>query len=337
MKNILVTGGAGSIGSNLVKKLIDKDDTGKIVILDNFSSGFMRNLSDIENNNKLIVINGSICNDESIEKAFAHSIDQVYHLAVNFANQSSVDNPEKDLMTNGIGTIKILEAAKKYKVNKFLLAGSSCVYKPGKEKFIEHGPIELTTPYAITKMLSEYYVTFFNKYHNMDCVIVRYFNSYGPCTHPGKFRGVVPNFFWDAMHNKPLVVTGTGEETRPFTFVDDVVEGTILAMNETDHVKLDKFFGHPLDKNDNIVYNIGNSNSITIKALAEKINIVCNNSAGIKYIPKRDWDVIPHRSVDANKAKNKFGFNAKFDIDIGLQLTYMWLKENFNDITYEVD
>ena len=242
-KNILVTGGAGAIGSNLVKSLIG--NCNKLVILDDFSSGRHENVDDLINTTNVEIVDGNICDQSVIDEAFSHNIDQVYHLAVNFANQNSVDNPQKDLTTNGIGVIKVLEASVQNDIEKFLLSSSSCVYRPGKEAFVEHGPIELTTPYAITKMLSEYYVTFFNKFHNLPAV--------------------------RAMNGLPLQITGDGSETRPFTYVQDIVDGTILAMN-SDINSSNTFSGHPMNKENNIVYNIGNHNSVTILEFAELVN-----------------------------------------------------------------
>ena len=322
---VLVTGGAGAIGTNLVRALINNNDCSKVVIVDNFSSGFHNNLEDLDSE-KIELINGNICDQSVIDEAFSHNIDYVYHLAVNFANQNSVNNPEKDLMTNGIGTVKVLQASVDNNVKKFLLSSSSCVYKPGDERFVEHGPVELTTPYAITKMLSEYYVTFYSKFYNLPAVIVRYFNSYGPGIRPGKFRGVVPNFFYRAMNGLPLVITGDGSETRPFTYVQDVVDGTICAMKRSKNIRLEKFYGHPIDTDDNLIYNIGNDNSITILELAEKINDICENSANIEYISKRNWDMIPNRAVQNDKAKRELNFEPKYSVDKGLRLTHEWFR-----------
>jgi len=322
-KNILVTGGAGAIGSNLVKSLIG--NCNKLVILDDFSSGRHENVDDLINTTNVEIVDGNICDQSVIDEAFSHNIDQVYHLAVNFANQNSVDNPQKDLTTNGIGVIKVLEASVQNDIEKFLLSSSSCVYRPGKEAFVEHGPIELTTPYAITKMLSEYYVTFFNKFHNLPAVIVRYFNSYGPGDVPGRFRGVVPNFLMRAMNGLPLQITGDGSETRPFTYVQDIVDGTILAMN-SDINSSNTFSGHPMNKENNIVYNIGNHNSVTILEFAELVNKICNNSAGIEFVGRRDWDMFPNRAVDNDKARNELNFKINHDLGTGLKLTHDWFK-----------
>ena len=323
-KTIFVTGGGGAIGSNLVNTIIN--DCKKIVILDDFSSGRSDNLT----SEKVHIVDGDICNQSVIDEAFSYGINQVYHLAANFANQNSVDNTEKDLRTNGIGVVKVLQASVENKIEKFLATSSSCVYKPGNKPFIETGHIELTTPYAITKMLSEYYISFYSKFHNLSSVIVRPFNSYGPGDVPGRFRSVVPNFFLNAINGLPLTITGDGSETRPFTYVQDIVNGLVCAMNNSPDIKLKKFGGHPVDKNDTLVYNIGNDTSITILELAEKINEICQNKAGVEFIPRRDWDKFPNRAVQNDKAKNDLDFEIQYDVDVGLRLTYDWFKtQNF--------
>ena len=327
VNTILVTGGTGAIGANLVRRLIDRCD--KLIILDNLSSGFSNNLP---KSDKIKLVRGNICDDKTLDEAFTDKINHVYHLAANFANQNSVDYPEKDLQTNGLGTIKLLRYCVENKVDKFLLASSSCVYKSATEPFIEHGQLELTTPYAITKLLSEYYVTFYNKFYGLPAVIVRYFNSYGPYTHPGKFRGVVPNFLWSAMHGEPLTITGTGDETRPFTFVQDIIDGTLLAMEKGCRTDLGSFCSHPTDPDDNLVYNIGNERSVKISHLAETINKICGNKSEIKYLPRRDWDVIPNRAVCIDKAKKELGFQTRFTLEEGLKKTYEWyIGEEFDE------
>ena len=256
-KNIMVTGGAGAIGANLVKELVNRGDN--VIVLDDVSSGDLKNLDECVDD--ITIITGDIRKQSVVDEAFSYPIDQVYHLAVNFANQNSVDNPEKDLDVNGRGIIKILDACVKNNVKKFLLTSSSCVYKPGDDKFVEDGEIELTTPYAITKLLSEHYVKFFNNFHGLPVVTVRLFNSYGPGDIPGRFRSVVPNFLHSAVNGEALNITGDGSETRPFTYVLDIVNGIILSMDNSSD-----------DTDGNLVYNIGNDNSITILELAEKIN-----------------------------------------------------------------
>jgi len=324
MKNILITGGFGAIGSSLAKKL-SENKKNKIFIIDNFSSGYESNLPSKEN---IVVINGNLIEDSVIEDVFSNGINYIYHLAANFANQNSVDNPEKDLITNGLGTLKILEAAAKYKISKILYSSSSCIYKPIDGPFLENGPLTLTTPYAITKLLGEHYVCFYNTFKKIPSVIVRYFNSYGPGDYPGNFRSVVCNFFAKALNNESLIITGDGLETRPFTYIDDIVNGTILAMEKSNSEDTRNYFNHPLNEK-NIVYNISNPNTVKIKDLAKKINDLCQNKSSIKYVPRRDWDVIKNRNVFTDKAKNELGFEATINIDEGLKRTLEWFKSSY--------
>lgn len=327
-KNILVTGGTGAIGSNLVKRLIEIDDFDTLVILDNNSSGHADNALP---HPKIVYVYGDICDDEVLSKVFEHNITHVYHLAANFANQLSVDFPVKDLTTNGIGIVKLLEKSVAHNVEKFLYSSSSCVYRPTGEPFTETSPLMLSTPYAITKLLSEHYVTFYSKFRGLPAVVVRYFSSYGPGDYPGKFRSVIPNFLWSAMHGMPLTITGTGEETRPFTYVGDIVEGTIAAMEKSQHKVLKNYYTHPLEADDNLVYNIGTEVATTMSDLAQKVNALCGNKSEIVYVPRRDWDVVLHRPVDASKARKELNFEAQTSLDEGLRKTLDWFEsDGFN-------
>ena len=202
-KAILVTGGAGAIGSNLTKALI-KTEAAKIVVLDDLSSSERWNVPDAPN---VIFIHGSVLDEEILKRAFSNKIDFVFHLAAHFANQNSVDNPETDLMVNGLGTLKVLQHSHLYKVKKFIFASSGCsVYGsqaplPLKEDFVS---LHLDTPYQITKLLGELYCNFFYNYYGLPVAIARYFNVYGPGEIPGKYRNVIPNFIWWALHKKSL-------------------------------------------------------------------------------------------------------------------------------------
>ncbi|MFT5036459.1 MAG: UDP-glucose 4-epimerase [Candidatus Azotimanducaceae bacterium] len=324
-KTILVTGGTGAIGSNLIKQLTTSQAYDKLVILDNNSSGHADNIQESEN---IVVVNGDICDEAVLEKAFSEGITHVYHLAANFANQNSVNYPVKDLTTNGLGVVKLLEKCVEHDVKKILYASSSCVYKPVVGAFSETSPIMLSTPYSITKMLSEYYVTFFNKYKGLPAVIVRYFSSYGPGDYPGQFRSVIPNFLWKATHNEPLIITGTGKETRPFTYIDDIVNGSIAAMDNSGDRIVKSYYTHPHEADDNLIYNIGTETTTEMIELAEKINALTGNTAGIEYVERRDWDEMPHRGVDASKAKKELNFDATISLDEGLQKTLEWFKSD---------
>ena len=231
-KTVLVTGGAGAIGGNLVRRL-NELDTKKIVILDDLSSSYEWN---IPRGPKIQFIKGDILDEEKLKWAFKGRPEIVYHLAAHFANQNSVDNPETDLMVNGMGTLKVLEHAHLVNVERFVYASSGCgIYGAGCQIPFREETVSmmLYTPYQVTKMLGELYTNYFYNLYEMPIVNARFFNSYGPGEAPGKYRNVIPNFFFWAMSKKPLPITGTGEETRDFTYVGDIVNG-LLAMAHYD-------------------------------------------------------------------------------------------------------
>ncbi len=307
-KTALVTGGAGAIGSNLSGELVRRGC--KTIIIDNLSSGFKSNIP-----KGCEFIYGDICDESALKKAFSHSPDFVFHLAANFANQNSVDNPERDLMVNGMGILKVLKFSKDNNVQKFVFSSSSCVYGAKSSPLREEDHFDgLGTPYAFTKLLGEHYVNFFNRHFGIKTAIVRYFNSYGPNEYPGKYRNVIPNFIQEALKKNPLVITGTGEETRDFTFVGDIVNGTLLAA-EAESANRECF-------------NIGSGKEVKINVLAEKINSVTGNASGIKYIERRNWDHVTRRLASIEKSGKILGYKPKTSLDEGLKITAQWLKKS---------
>jgi len=304
-KRILITGGAGAIGTNLVHRL--KDDNG-LWVLDDLSSGRKENLNLNEN---LIFIEGTVTDDGVLKRIFSEGIEIVFHLAANFANQNSVEHPRRDLDVNGMGTLKLLEYARDYEVERFIYTSSSCVYGNREGVFSEDcKDFNVDTPYAITKLLAERYTTFFNEYYGLPTVILRYFNCYGPWEFPGKYRNVIPNFFQWAREGKPLPITGSGVETRDFSFVEDTINGTILAASSD--IAVGK------------IYNIGSGKETKILDMAKLINKICNNKAGIKLIERRSWDRVSRRLADISKAEEEFGYQPKTNLEDGLQKTYEW-------------
>jgi nucleoside-diphosphate-sugar epimerase len=168
------------------------------------------------------------------------------------------------------------------------------------------------TPYAATKLLGERYVEFFSRHHGLDAVIVRYFNTYGPGELPGRYRNVIPNFFYSAMKSQELRITGSGEETRDFNFVEDTVAGTIRASEIA---------------SSGAVYNIGSGRETTILTVATRINQIVGNPAGIEFVEERKWDTVPRRLASIERAVSELGYRPAVGIDEGLQKTYEWLKE----------
>jgi len=308
---VLVTGGAGSIGSNLIKRLLE-ENCGNIIVLDDLSSGFRNNIS--LSNPRIKFIEGSITDKNSLEAAFSDAIEYIFHLAGHFANQSSVNHPKEDLTTNALGTLMLLEkACSLKKLKRFLYASSSCVYAASEKILTEESQRAPHTPYAISKLAGEHYVSFFQHHYGMPTTILRYFNVYGPGEHPGKYRNVIPNFIDLALRQKPLPITGDGTETRTFTFIDDAVEGTIqAALNDTAKGK---------------DFNISSETEMEILVLSEKINKLTGNRAGLTFLKPRHWDNVRRRITSIKKANATFGYQPTTSIDVGLSQTLSWFKE----------
>jgi len=315
---ILVTGGAGFIGSNLTRRLLQYD-VEKIIVIDDLSAGHDWL---VPRDERIIFFRRSILDDEVLKRAYALRPDIVFHLAAHFANQNSVDHPETDLLVNGLGTLKVLEYANIARVGRVVVAGSGCaVY--GHEAplpFREDMPpaLRYTTPYQIHKLLTELYAYWFHEYYKLPVTVVRYFNVYGPGEVPGKYRNVIPNFIYWALNKQPLPITGTGEETRDFTYVEDAVEATILAAVKKEAV------GGP--------FNIAGGREIKIKYLAELVNKLTGNPAGITYKPRRDWDRSVRRLASIEKAKKVLGWQPKTPFEEGLKKTIEWFKQNWENI-----
>ncbi|MCX6653528.1 MAG: NAD-dependent epimerase/dehydratase family protein [Candidatus Bathyarchaeota archaeon] len=321
-KTILVTGGAGAIGGNLVKAL-NALETKKIIILDNLSSGYKWT---IPSGLKIQFIEGDILDDAKLKWVFKSKPEIVYHLAAHFANQNSVDNPEKDLMVNGLGILKVLQYAQLVNVERFIYSSSGCgIYGlDSKMPFEEHDiSIQLYTPYQITKMLGELYTNYFHNLYDLPIVNARFFNSYGPGEVPGRYRNVIPNFIYWAMNGKPLPITGSGEETRDFTYVEDIVNALLSMAHYEDAV------GEAI--------NIGSGSEIRIKDLADWVNELTTNPGGIVFKERRDWDKKSRLLSNIEKARRMIHYEPKIDFRKGLELNHRWFKENWDNICKSVD
>ena len=321
-KTVLVTGGAGAIGSNLVKTLNDLE-TKKIVILDDLSSSYEWN---IPIGPKIQFIKGSILDDEKLKLAFKEKPEIVYHLAGHFANQNSVDNPEIDLMINGMGTLRVLEYAKRARIERFIYASSGCgIYgEDSKTPFEEHDvSLQLYTPYQVTKMLGELYTNYFHNLYDLPIVNARLFNSYGPGEVPGKYRNVIPNFFYWSLNGQPLPITGTGNETRDFTYVGDLIAG-LLAMAYYDDAVGEAF-------------NLATGKEIRIIDVAEWILKLTGNEAGVVFKNSREWDKKKRLLGSIEKARRILDYEPKTDFGEGLNHSHTWFAENWQKIKRSSD
>jgi len=307
-ETILITGGAGAIGSQLIENLVADHH---VMVLDDLSSGWFKNLRNLP----IKFWRGSVTDDEILNEIFAENPTVVFHLAANFANQNSVDYPQKDALVNGLGTLKMLEFSRKAKVKRFIYTSSSCVYgnfaEPIREDMVGEN---LDTPYAISKLNGEHYVRFFHDYHQLPTVVLRLFNSYGPGEYPGKYRNVIPNFIYKAMNGETLTITGTGEETRDYTYIDDTVHALKLCMDRNEAVGQ--------------IFNTGTGIETSMNEMIACLGKALNMQVPTVHQPRRDWDHIARRRSDITKISSMLGYQPTVTLEEGFRRTVEWFKEN---------
>ena len=304
--SILVTGGNGAVGSHLVKNLLE--ESAKVVVLDDFSQSSQKNLP---SNKNLKIIQGNITNEKILKKTFSIKYDYVFHLAARFANELSVKDPMEDLKVNTQGALQVLLHSSKQNLKRFIYTSSSSLYGVQNATLFKETLIpNPSTPYAASKLSTEHYCNAIGKLTGLKYAIVRLSNSYGPLDPPGKFRNVIPNFFDAAMKNKNLVITGTGNETRDFTFIDDTVNGIILAATKK--------------QAENQIFNLGTGKETKILKIAKIISELTKSKSNIVFKSRREFDPIQRRKMDISKARNFLGYSPDIEIKNGLKLTSNW-------------
>jgi UDP-glucose 4-epimerase len=298
-KKVLVTGGAGAIGSNIVSILLEKGFS--VDIIDNLTSGRMDTIP-----KEVKLYNQDIADYIDLEPNYNYII----HAAAFFANQNSVDYPIRDLLTNGIGILQLLEFAKKNKsLLKFVYLSSSCVYgnNPGQEESseIKH----LDTPYAISKFIGEKYCEYYYEQFGLKTLVFRIFNSYGPGEYPGKYRNVIPNFIHQIYTNGKITVTGSGYETRDFNYVEDISSIIIQSLNS------------PIV---NQIFNLGSNIETSINELISLLREITTIDFQVEYTGKRSWDSVDKRFANNSKLLQFFPKINFLPIEIGLKKTVIW-------------
>ena len=320
-KNILVTGGAGAVGTNLVSALATTNAR-KVIILDNLSSSTEWMVPTTPN---IEFVKGDILNEQDLRRVFLRNPSIVFHLAALFANQNSVDHPEMDLLVNGLGTLRVLQYSVIAGVTRFVYASSSSAVYAGLSMPLIEDSVSLRadTPYQATKMLGELYCTFFQSYYGLSTVRARFFNSYGPGELPGKYRNVIPNFIFLALQGKPLPVMGTGEDTRDWTYVDDIVDA-LLRMGCVEQASGEAF-------------NIGSGTETPVIKVAQLINEFTGNESGIKFIEKRAWDRTTRRLASIEKAQNLLGYTPRYSLSEGISATIAWFQKHWGKLVSKVE
>ncbi len=315
-KVILVTGGAGAIGTNLVRRLAELGAR-MVIVLDNLVASPIWNVPSLPN---VMFVQGDITNEVDLKRCYAEKPEIVFHLAAFFANQNSVDYPQNDLMVNGLGTLLLYQYSTMCGVDRFVYASSGCsIYGcaaplPLYEDFVS---LHLTTPYQITKMLGELYGNFFMHHHDLPVVKCRFFNSFGPGEVPGQYRNVIPNFIHRAMQGLPLPFTGLDEASRDFTYVDDLVDALVRAAY------FDEAIGHEM--------NLAGGREIRILDMAERVNKLTGNKAGIVRGTPRKWDTKVRLLASIERAHELLGgWKPEMDFDEGLRRNIAWFEERWD-------
>lgn len=328
-QKILVVGGAGFVGSNLVKALLQSSPR-EIVIVDNLLSAERVNLP---TQSRVRFIEGSITDDKILAK-LEDDIDYVFHLATYHGNQSSIYDPLADHKNNTLTTLKLYERIKQFKkLKKVVYSSAGCTVA---EKTFnqarattEDAPVSLylDSPYQISKIFGEFYSNYYFKKYGMPVVKARFQNVYGPgeILGAGKWRGtpatvwrnVTPTFIYRAIKQMPLIVENEGLATRDFIYVDDIVRGLILCA---------------MAGGSGEVYNLASGLETSILKLAKLINELTNNPIPIRFGPKRNWDKSGRRFGSTEKARRELRFQAQVDLHEGLTKTIAWTQQHWSAI-----
>ncbi|MBA7673412.1 Bifunctional polymyxin resistance protein ArnA [subsurface metagenome] len=308
----LITGGAGFIGSHLAEKLLKMGD--EVTVIDNLSTGKLENLRHLKKNSDFYFILGTVTNETLIEELISRH-DIIYHLAAAVGVELIVNNPVEVIETNILGTQTALKIANRYK-RKIVIISSSEIYGKSEDlPFKEDddcilGPtVKSRWNYACSKAMGEFLALAYYKEEKLPVVILRLFNTIGP-RQSGKYGMVVPRFIQQALANKAITVYGDGQQTRCFTYVTDVVEGTIKLAN------------HPKAVGE--VYNIGSNEEISIGDLALKIKKLTKSASQVKFIPydqayEKGFEDMRRRVPDISKIKYLIGYEPKIKLEEALK------------------
>jgi nucleoside-diphosphate-sugar epimerase len=303
-----VTGGAGFIGSNIVKRLVE--DNNDITVIDNLLTGRIENLEDFKN--EIQFINGDIQDLNFLKKEFK-DIDYVLHQAALPSVQRSVEDPILTNRNNVDGTLNVLVAARDAGVKRVVFAASSSVYgdTPTLPKH-EAMPTNPLSPYAISKLIGEQYCRVFFELYGLETVSLRYFNVFGPKQDPNShYSAVIPKFIKAMLENKRPVIFGDGEQSRDFTYVENNVDANLLACSAADAPGK--------------VFNIAIGERITLNQLVEMINRILDKEIKPIYEKDKPGD-IKHSHADISCAKKILGYEPEYGFEDGLQKTVEWFQ-----------
>jgi nucleoside-diphosphate-sugar epimerase len=322
---VLVVGGAGFVGSNLVRALLESGPR-EVLVVDNLLSSERENLPDDE---RVRLIEASI-NDDDVLAELPRDLEYVFHLSTYHGNQSSMADPLADHEHNTLTTLKLYEALKDHEqLRRIVYASAGCTVAEktfeGAEATQEDAPVSLwlDSPYQISKIVGEYYSNYYFSRHGLPVVKARFQNVYGPgeVLGAGRWRGTVntvwrnvtPTFIYKALNHEALPIENGGIASRDFIYVGDMAQGLIACAQR----------GEPGG-----VYNLASGVETTIRELAELINELTENPTPIALAPARDWDHSGQRYGDPAKSRSELGFEATMPLRDGLERTIAWTREN---------
>jgi UDP-glucose 4-epimerase len=309
-QRIVVTGGAGFVGSNLVRRLLDCG--ARVVVLDDFYTGKEDNLP--TNKSDLEVVRGSVTDFDLVRKLIKSAVAVVHEAARNII--VSTRNPREDYEVNIGGTLNVLLAARELGISRVVYASSASVY--GNPRYLpinEDDATNMLSPYAVSKFAGENYCKAFYESYGLSTSVVRYSNVYGTLQRPDNpYCGVIAKFFEATMNGQPPRIHGDGEQTRDFTYIDDVVDATLEAAFNS--------------KAEGQVYNVGTGRETTINQLARSIIEITGANVEPVYVDRRDIDNIRRRVVNIEKIRRELRWVPSLTIEQGLRKTYQWLMEH---------
>jgi UDP-glucose 4-epimerase len=305
LRKILVTGGAGFVGSHLVPCLLESGYS--VTVLDNLSHGKMENLNEVLDHPQFTFQRADIL-DKTIPTLFFAGIDSIIHLAALIDISASVSDPIRNHEVNVNGTFKMLQAAVKHKVRKFVFASSTAVYGEVKNLPIQEGiAIHPISPYAASKVAGEAYCSAFSNCYGLETVALRFFNIYGQRSENSPYSGVITKFLKKIIADEVLTVDGDGEQTRDFIYVNDIVKAIILAL-EKEGLKGE-------------VFNVCTGMPTSVNQLVDTLKTATGKNAHVKHGLARLGDIRSSYGDPAKAAEN-FGFRASVDLRKGLRMLF---------------
>jgi len=306
---VLVTGGAGFIGSHLVEALVREGCA--VTVLDNLTTGHLANLASVKH--LIDFVQGDIQDEGVLSKVTKHC-DAIFHQAAIVSVTQTVKDPVASAQVNELGTIRVLEAARRNHVRRVVLASSSAVYgdAPQLPKTESMIPAPMS-PYAVQKLTNEYYAALFHKLYGVETVCLRYFNVFGPRQDPSSpYSGVISIFMMRGRDGQAPLIHGDGGQTRDFIYVQDVVQANLLAATNPSAPGR--------------VFNVGTGHSVQINSLWRMIAAMAQNQICAHYGPAREGDII-HSLASIQQARATLGFEPSFAFDTGLQSTFDWYRQ----------